>query len=304
MKNFFIENFKHLQNFGKYIKYIIDHLFCIILLISILFLSCIFLSNCTIVNPETVESQEVLIFGISLDNWGIWFTAIGLIITAVWSMYQYHKNFLIKQQEKATFIAQEFANHLVEKFGLISDTLLGDEQFRKIIKNFPLEKLKDFTVLEVLELTNNKNIFNEFNGIITSKSIQKRYSKLLKKRYSKVEQEKFDSFFPLLVENTLNKLEAVCISITSKAAGSQFIYDSLHATFLNIVQLLAIHICSNNKDNIDKYFSHIISVYNMWMLEAEKSVKVNQKTMKKIEKLNKNAEAEIKKLQKRNIRTV
>lgn len=304
MKNFFEENFKHLKNFWKYIQYIFNHLFCVILLIFIVFLSCLFLSKCTIINPSTVESQEILIAGISLDNWGIWFTAIGLIITAVWSMYQYHKNFLIKQQEKATAIAQEFANHLVEKFGLISDTLLGDEQFNKIIEKFPLEKFKDFTVLEVLELSNNKNIFNDFNSIITSKSTQKRYTRLLKKRYSKVEREKFDSFFPLLVENTLNKLEAVCISITSKAAGSQFIYDSLHATFLNIVQLLAIHICSNNKNNVDKYFSHIISVYNMWMQEREKSIKANNKTMKKIDKLSKHAESEIKKLQKRNIKTV
>ena len=70
-------------------------------------------------------------------------------------MYQYHKNFLIKQQEKATAIAQEFANHLVEKFGLISDTLLGDEQFNKIIEKFNLER--DFVIDTEWKVKENTN---------------------------------------------------------------------------------------------------------------------------------------------------
>ena len=112
------------------------------------------------------------------------------------------------------------------------------------------------------------------------------------------------SFFPLLIENTLNKLEAICINISSQAAGSQFIYESLHQMFLSTVEILSIKISASNTNNVDKYYVNIIYVYNMWCSQKEKDISKFNKTNKKISKLQMQADKEIRKLLNKPIKTV
>ena len=324
MKNFFMENFKHLQNFVKYIKYVIDHLFCIILLICILFLSCIFLRNCTIVNPETVESQEVLICGRSLDNWGIWFTAIGLIITAIWSMYQYHKNILRKQQEKASEIAKQFSNDLLLKCELVNRVyilppigkILGLNQ-----KNYEL--FKNFNIEEVRKIYNDYNFPINYEKIESSINFDDIYYTLLEtritvkdtsnnveentkdkdkskkknaqtfKHYStneatalfKLNNANLPFHFATLVDNVLNDLEQVCMNISSQAAGGFYIYQSLHQTFLRTVRTLAVEISlRNNSSNSDKFYTNVIEVYKEWTKIYIKNSEIENKKNNKVKK--------------------
>ena len=299
--NFIKKNIEHLGNF---LDYIIEHLLCVIILILIFIISFAILKAFPCSMPKDIQSQEIYILGISLNNIGIWFTAIGLIVTAFWSMYQFTKSKILKQQEKASEIAQDFADNLIERMGLISDVLMPNQEIQNMIKKLDTSKLKQFTVVEMLEIMNDKQCFEKFHKIVLSKRTQNRYNTILNKRYNKQEQEKFDSFFPLLIENTLNKLEAICINISSQAAGSQFIYESLHQMFLSTVEILAIRISSSNTDNVDKYYVNIISVYNMWNLQKQKDINKFNKTNKKIYKLQKQADNEIKKLLNKPIKTV
>lgn len=295
---------KNIGHFWNFLNYIIEHLLCIILLILIFVISFVILKNLPFSMPKDIQSQEIYILGVSLNNVSIWFTAIGLIVTAFWSMYQFTKSKILKQQEKASEIAQDFASNLIERMGLISDVLMPNQEIQKMIKKLDTSKLKQFTAVEMLEIMNDKQCFEKFHKIIHSKRTQNRYKTILNDRYSEKEQEKFDSFFPLLIENTLNKLEAICINISSQAAGSQFIYESLHQMFLSTVEILSIRISSSNKDNVDKYYVNIISVYNMWNLQKQKDINKFNKTNKKIYKLQKQADKEIKKLLNKPIKTV
>ena len=115
--NYIKKNIAHFINFANYI---VEHSICIIILLVIITLCGVLLTNLPVNNPEQCESQQILIFGVSLENWGIWYTAIGLIITAFWSMYQYTKNIARKQQEKGACIAKEFTNGLLDKCGLVT----------------------------------------------------------------------------------------------------------------------------------------------------------------------------------------
>lgn len=279
----------------------------IIFLVSIfLLLSLIFFNLCNIQTPENVESQEIYICGISLNNWGTWITLIGLFFTAIWSMHQYIKNKLSKQQEKASQIATDFADNLIERMGLISKTLLTNAYIQKITSifdNHP-ESLSQFTTFEIKEIMNDESIFKSFKNILYSEDIQKEYLNFLNEKYSANEQEKFNSKFPVLVESTLNHLEAICINITSQAAGSQFIYDSLHQTFLKTIKILAVLIASNNNNNVDKYFTNIIEVYNMWNKRKNKDIKKLKKTQKRINKMKKKMDNEVKKLLSKEAKTV
>lgn len=301
--NFIKKNMEHIINFFKYLW---ERIFCIILLLLFIgIITYLFFSNATILNPETVESQEILFCGISLENIATWFTSIALICTALWSMYQFVKSKTSKQQEKASEIAQDFASNLIEKMGIISDVLLPNKEMEQMISKIVQSKeLNQFTIIEISNILEDENCFKKCNDIIHAKETQEKYDKILSERYNDEEKKKFDSYFPLLVENTLNHLEAICINISSHAAGSQFIYNSLHQSFLNAVEVLSIKISSNNSNNVDKYYTNIIEVYNMWNTQKTKDIEKLNTTNRKISKLDSKAKKEIYKLLNKKSRTV
>lgn len=256
-----------------------------------------------IVNSD--EVQQILIFGISLDNWCTLLTMFGVVIGAGWGLIQYDKNMKLRQQEKASEIAQDFANNLIEKTALISDTLMSNKEFQKmIVKIVKSKKLNQFTYWEIANILNDKQCFNKCEQIIRSQRTQQKYTQLLEKKYNETERTKFNSNFSILVETTLNHIEAVCINISSKAAGSQFIYDSLHQSFLNITEILSIKISKNNDNNVDKYFINIINVYNMWNKQKNKDIQKFNKTQAKINKLNHKVSLEVNKLLNKKSKTV
>lgn len=295
------KNIEHLMNFLTYIK---EHLLCFILIVAFFILAGIVLVNLPINNPENIEAQQILILGVSLENWSIWYTIVGLIITALWSMYQYTKNIARKQQEKASLIAQDFSSQLIEKIALISNVLLENNEINQMVSKISNSELKSFTTMEITNILNDENCFSNYSKCLTSKRTQKRYKVTLDKIYSGKEQERFCSSFPLLVETTLNQLEAICINISSHAAGSEYIYNSLHQSFLRFVEILAIKISTNNSNNVDKYFTHIIQVYNMWNTIRNKDVEKFERTQKRINKLYDKAEKEVNKILEKKNRTV
>ena len=301
--NFIKKNMEHIINFFKYLW---ERIICIILLLLFIgIITYLFFSNSTIQNPETVESQEILFCGISLENIATWFTSVALICTALWSMYQFVKSRTSKQQEKASEIAQDFASNLIEKMGIISDVILPNKEMEQMISKIVQSKeLNQFTAIEISNILKDENCFKKCNDIIHAKETQERYDKILSERYNDEEKKKFDSYFPLLVENTLNHLEAICINISSHAAGSQFIYNSLHQSFLNTVEVLSIKISSNNYNNVDKYYVNIIEVYNMWNEQKTKDIEKLNATQRKISKLDSKAKKEIYKLLNKKSKTV
>ena len=300
---FLKKNIEHVINFAKYIW---ERIICIILvLLFITIITIVFFSNSTVLTPEDVESQQILFLGISLENLGVWFASIALIATALWSMYQYTKNKISKQQEKASEIAQDFSNTLIEKMGIISDVLMPNHEVQKMVtKIVKSKKLNQFTTLEIRNILEDEKCFEKYDKIIHSKRTQKRYNEILEERYNDIEKNRFDSYFPLLVENTLNHLEAICINISSQAAGSQFIYDSLHQSFLRTIEILSIKLSSNNRNNVDKYFTNIIQVYDMWSKQKTKDIRKLRKTQSKIDKLNNKAKKEINTLLSKKNKTV
>ncbi len=277
----------------------------VIIIIFIVFSASVFIFNkCDIQTPSDMESQEIFIYGISLSNWGTWITLIGLIFTAIWSMHQYIKSRNLSQQEKASLIAQDFANNLIERMSLISDVLMKNQEVQKTIKILDENNISQFTRIEAKEIFDNENCFEGFSKILKSKKTQQRYNKILSENYNNKEKEKFDSNFNVLVSNTLNQLEAICISISSEAAGSQFIYESLHQMFLSTIEILYLKISDSNRNNVDKYYTNVISVYNMWNFQKDKDIKKLTKTSKKIQKLENKMNKEIKNLLNKQTKTV
>ena len=68
-------------------------------------------------------TQTILIWGITLDNILSIFTIFGIIIGAIWAMYQYDKNKRLKQQEKGSLIAMKFSEKLIDEISIVNGVL-------------------------------------------------------------------------------------------------------------------------------------------------------------------------------------
>lgn len=295
------KNMVHLINFFNYIK---EHLLCLILIIVFFILAGVILVNLPINNPESIESQQILIFGVSLENWSIWYTICGLIVTALWSMYQYTKNIARKQQEKGAEIAKLFAHDLLRKSSILANVILKSE----IETLFNLEKqdyrvFRNFDKTEIYDIYKKDNnvdyMFLKLKQILISDEIQKIYIDCLKENIKFSSSDKSDNYSDLFtldnsnmpvcfhefVSLTLNELEYVSMYISSQAAGSKYVYQSLHQIFLRTVKLLAPIIALQNKDYSDKYYTNIIFVYNEWAELRQLDLKKEKKNKEKANKI-------------------
>ena len=284
------------------IKYIKSHWrrFLTLLLFIIFFI--IIFNKFSEIEPVENKEQIIVICGITLQNWGTILAICGTVYTLIWGMFEYDKRRIISQQQKASEIADEFSKDIVEKLAMISSTLLGNKKFSTKLKKIDANKLKRFDRFELEEILDYEEskktevFISEILEIIHSESTQNEYRKKLENWYGEDEMKKFPKKFSLLVQLTLNRLEFLCMNISSNVAGSQFIYQSLHQVFLQTIHILSVEICSKNHNNVDKYYTNVIEVYNMWNKEKIKNIKKLEKTTAKIEKLRNKSQKEIEKL--------
>lgn len=285
-----------------FFNYFLNHWKRILTFIIFVILIILFFIAFAEILPINNNIQVIKFFGITLQNWGTILAIFGTIFTLVWAMFEYDKRRIIAQQQRASEIADIFSSEIVEKLSLISEVLLENENFSEQIKKIDWKKLKRFDIFELKEITNccsDKELDKFIKGVlkcISSKDVQEAYEEKLNRMYSEEERKRFSNKFTMLIQLTLNRLEFLCMNISSNAAGSQFIYQSLHQTFLQTIHILSVVMSSKNTNNVDKYFTNVIEVYNMWNKEKIKNIEKFEKTKQKIAKLEKKSQQEIKKL--------
>ena len=76
------------------------------------------------------------------------------------------------------------------------------------------------------------------------------------------------------------------MDISSQAAGSKYIYQSLHQIFFRTIKILSVEICLRNDGKYcDKYYTNIIHVYNEWTKIYERDLKKEEKRKKEVDKI-------------------
>lgn len=286
--------------------------YLLLILLFIVLVLLIFL--CEKEEPEIIETQQLKVCGITIENWSQWITIIVIPFTAGWALFQFKKGRDIKKQEKAVDIAREFSENLVEdleiinivlyKSGLLQKISLNEEQVKKIeyfnveearrIKNdddciyeYNLQKeeyrerlnniyhvllYNQFTILKV----------QEFNLLLFKAILDKLSNEDLEKMHKVLENKKSRPYDFLDFKDTvLNKLEYICMNISSKAADSKYIYQSLHQTFLRTIRNLYMDMASANTDYKDKFYTNIIHVYNEWKKLYLKESRLEERRIKK-----------------------
>lgn len=312
----FFEEIKDLIN-GKIKNFYSKFKYLLLFIAFITFLLCIFL--CEKVEPDTIESQQIRVLGITIENWAQWITIIALPYTAGWAFYQFKKNNSAKKQEKAVQIGKEFSNKLIDKCGIINDVfrcsslnqiLKFDEKNYDDFRFFNVDELRriykddNFPTIYADKLNNSiqelDDIYHErlIKGVTPyiDKTTRKIKVDINKNKIEEIQEIKNINPYILqnkdlpyhffdLVSDVLNQLEYMCMDISSKATDSRYIYQSLHQMFLRTVRTLAVDISVDNKNFSDKYYTNIIHVYNDWTTRYIKDLKIEKRKKEKINKI-------------------
>lgn len=74
----------------------------------------------------------------------------------------------------------------------------------------------------------------------------------------------------------LNNLESFAMYFNGDIANKDFVYQSLHQTFLGLITYFYFYICLRNDDPKDHYFVNLISLYNEWNKKYSDKIKLEQ----------------------------
>lgn len=299
---------KNIEHFGNFLDYVIEHLLCIFVLILVFIISFAALKASPLSMPKDVQSQEIYIWGISLNNLGIYFTIVGLIITAFWSTYQFVRNTSRNQQEKGAEISKMVSQVLLTKCTILGSVILKSElndifnfddlkpsTFRNFDNNelMKLFKEPDRASIQIKSILTSNDIQQIYFRVLETNISQQDYNDLSDKKYDDEEARKLfildNANLPFsfleLINSTLNDLEYISMYIASQSTDSKYVYQSLHQFFLRTVKILAPIICLQNKNYSDKYYVNIIHVYNYWCYLRNLDKKREDKNEEKIKKI-------------------
>lgn len=206
---------------------------------------------------------------LELENRNFYLAVVVAIITfiSVLLIYLDYRNRKNKERaEKSILIAEEFANNIVAPISII---------------------YKKFEQLGIDSLVNNKVNFMRFIDFDIDE-LHSLYDAETIEKYKEIINTEDELRF--LICQTLNKLEYMCMNISTKVADEKYIYNSLHQQFLKCIALLYFEISLTNTDFKDKYFTNIIQVYNIWKNKyikvEEKEKRIKKKLKPKIHKIN------------------
>ena len=78
--------------------------------------------------------------------------------------------------------------------------------------------------------------------------------------------------FGIMLQDLLNNLEYFAMAFTHETADASVIYQSIHRSYIKVVELLYYDISLNNQPGQSKLFTNVIELYTMWKNESESQV--------------------------------
>lgn len=190
-----------------------------------------------------------------------------LSVALIYWDYKHRKN--KERAEKSIQIAEEFAKDVIAPLSLIENVFECFE-INKIVSKVSFIRFTDFDIDELNELFEETDI--------------SKYQEILNNNKT-IPINNNDINIKALIIDTLNRLEYMCMYISTKVADEKYIYNSLHQQFFKTLTLLYFEISLININNKDKYYTNIISVYNLWKKKYIKAEKKENRFKQKQKKL-------------------
>lgn len=239
-----------------------------------------------------------------LRNAGTIATLISLIFVAIQTMtlrktYKYNCDW--QEKEKAAELAQMYKNDILPSVSYIGK-VLKETGIMDLLSNINADNIEYFNQTELFRLTN-RNIseriertqsdFKNISVLFVWRQvfIQRCNRKVhninptLIRRWIDSEsgakdaegnkivisdedkQTLLDSLwfeYASIVSDTLNDLEYFAMNFISGVADDSVVFQSLHQTYITLVQLLYYNIAIQNEHEKDKYYTNVIELYKRW----------------------------------------
>ena len=84
-------------------------------------------------------------------------------------------------------------------------------------------------------------------------------------------------FMSQYVNLLMNNMEYFSMNFTHKVADESVVYQSLHQTYIEVVQILYYNIAKNNKQDGMRYYTNVIDLYKTWYTRYKKKKDKNAK---------------------------
>ena len=95
-----------------------------------------------------------------------------------------------------------------------------------------------------------------------------------KKKISVNKEGVFRQFMSQIVNELLNNMEYFAMNFTHKVADESVVYQSLHQTYIEAVQLLYYDISKNNKPDGRQFYTNVVELYRTWYNKSRKKREV------------------------------
>lgn len=179
--------------------------------------------------------------------------------------------------EKAVRLSEYYKNNVLNRI-IVLRYVFEESGIKNILDKIKPLEMKEFDELELRDILSQTDI-DEIQNIIKSKKFIQAIKKAneiyeLQFDLSKVTndlKEEDSSFNRItnklmsrLVNDLLNNMEYFAMHFTHKVADESVVYQSLHQTYIDVVQLSYYNIAINNKPDGKQYYTNVIDLYKIW----------------------------------------
>lgn len=211
------------------------------------------------------------------------FVMAGVVI-AGWQYFLTSKAELSKLQlekvQKAIELSEFYKDNILNKYSAVK-YVYKKTGIIDIIQKIKRDDMKEFTAKEMSRILSEKdiNFLKEtelsddfFAAVLEANMIYHLELHIIKKEVIDGENKTIvidkrpilNGFFSDLLSDIMNNLEVFAMYFTHKAADDSVVFQSLHQTYLQIVQMLYYQISFANDMKDDTYFTNTIELYGKW----------------------------------------
>lgn len=105
-------------------------------------------------------------------------------------------------------------------------------------------------------------------------------------------EELLSKFMSHAINSLLNNMELFAMYFTHKVADESVVFQSLHQTYLEAVQLLYYDISKNNKPDGMQFYTNIVELYKIWYQKCEENRRRVEEAGRRVGQISKGASVE------------
>lgn len=218
------------------------------------------------------------------------------IISAVVALVTYLKGRKKQRIEKAMELAKYYKDEFLWKYQLFTLYIEESEHSKRLLKLISEKEISDFTQEEMKEIveknfqkkgySNKEEALNKLKDTLFK--CDKELLEIIFVRFEQLKEENIQILEKRIFDEAiscLNNLEWFAMNFTTKLANDKCVYQSLHQTYIDTVRCCYFFIASINVDWTEKYFTHLIALYNKWIKKKAKQAKKIEKKQNRGDKI-------------------